>query len=90
MSKNVIRTGSRRTAYLIAHQKFRISDAVTGLANVKTDMSWNLIDVMIMIFWMFKISLTWSFARAYEMSFEENKFCNQKEISNKQITIHAS
>jgi len=54
MSKNVIRTGSRRTAFLIAHQKFRISDGVTGLANVKRDQFWNLIDVMIMIFWMFQ------------------------------------
>jgi hypothetical protein len=31
----------------------------------------------------FKISLTWSFARGYEMSFEENVFSNRKGRSNK-------
>jgi hypothetical protein len=47
MSKNIIRKGFRRTAFLIAHQKFRISDGVTGLANVKRDHTWNLIGVLI-------------------------------------------
>ena len=90
MSKNVIRTGSRRTAYLIGHQKFIISDGVTGIAKLTREESWNLVDVMIMIFWMFNISLTWSFARAYIMSFQENIFSNHKEIVINKITIYGS
>jgi hypothetical protein len=83
MSKNIIRKGCRRTAFLIAHQKFRISDWVRGLANVRRDRTWDLIHVLFMIFWMCKFSLTWSFARAYEMPFEENVLSNRKGRSNK-------